>query len=261
MEASSVPTLFPTLGCVPTPSSAPTVKLNILFVVVDELNLTVQESLKLNQLSLIWGHKVQLASQSHAEADFYNWSLNNDVVFIGAEVSYTQLVRKLTLNPIGIVNEATLVTQYLDLATNMRFTHSLTDISVTNTEHYITKQFCPGNVPLFGSPHTIRTLGGTMATGYTSLTTTMTFAGNGPGLIVLTTISTLNNGNPCPGRRVHLPWGYTGTPFNFNDLTSDGLSILRRSLEWAGGAEALLKVEPLPPDPIECLGLDGLYYC
>ena len=40
-------------------------------------------------------------------------------------------------------------------------------------------------------------------------------------------------GGTAMGRRVILPWG--GNDFDVNHLNDDGRTILRRSLEWAGG--------------------------
>jgi len=208
--------------------------LNVLFVVIDKTSLTAQEALKKDLLSITWGHTVQLISQTGSQAEFDSLSNSTDVVFIGSEVLYSALGEKLTYNVHGIVNEATLVTQYLKIGTNMWFTHNQTAAPISNNGHYITRRLPAGSVTLFNTLHTIRTFAGTTATGYTTLTTT---AGK-PGLATLTTSSMLYNSVPCPGRRVHLPWGFTYAPlFNISDLTNDGLNLFRRSLEWASGAD------------------------
>ena len=42
-------------------------------------------------------------------------------------------------------------------------------------------------------------------------------------------------GGGAPGRRVFMPWGNAG--FDFSTLTSDGLALLAKALEWAGQSD------------------------
>ena len=45
----------------------------------------------------------------------------------------------------------------------------------------------------------------------------------------------LEGGSRAAGRRVFMPWG--GGAFDVSTLTSDGLTLLSKALQWAGQAD------------------------
>jgi hypothetical protein len=55
-----------------------------------------------------------------------------------------------------------------------------------------------------------------------------------PAMMSLSPGDRMSNWAYAAGRRVLFPWGFPG--LNYNNLTTQGLAITRRSLEWAAGA-------------------------
>jgi hypothetical protein len=115
------------------------------------------------------------------------------------------------------------------------------EIRVLDTSHYITSVFSStGYYKICTSLQPFSALEVGFAPG--SLTLADTFntgsdSNNKPSLVVIETGGELEDGTTAAGRRVTLPWGGSDTSFDVSSLNGDGQAIMKRAIEWAGGAE------------------------
>ncbi len=98
--------------------------------------------------------------------------------------------------------------------------------------HYITEPFGPGYLRVCNWEG-LTFLYGTMGTGLQVLADRTGWF-NSPALAVMVAGALDKDKEPVPGRRVVLPWGTDS--FNFAELTPDGLTVLKRSLDWGAAA-------------------------
>ena len=205
---------------------------NLLMVVVDPANLTVAESAR-KSLVESWGYTVTLIDEADTQTTFDTAVAANDVVYVSETIIADTVNTKLTAATIGVVYEEYRLDNDLGLATSSA-SWLESDIVITDNTHYITQPFATGALTLFTSAQDATYLSGTLASG---LQTLGTFQGD-PALAVVDQGEALLSGTAA-GRRVQLPWGESGL-FDFNTLTTDGQTILKRALEWGAS---------IPPPP------------
>ena len=113
------------------------------------------------------------------------------------------------------------------------------DIDVVNTTHEITSVFAPGWLSICSHPQQLLQTSGTFAAGAQTLAEASST--NDRLLVVIEPGGALYDGGTAAGRRVMLPWGNSGG-FDFSQLTSDGLTLMQRSIEWAAAPLTAVQV-------------------
>lgn len=205
-------------------------KKRLLLVVSDSTSLVDGETHP-RQLFLDWNYEVTIIQALEDQTAFNSVAANHDVVYVTSHFASSELGAKLHDAPIGVV----IAEGYLDgefgLATSDGFIVSGNmNIDVTNNSHIITETLSIGsNQIVDNSSAQLMESSGTLAFGATVLAEKT--ASSTPMLAVVDAGGLLADSTPAAGRRVSMPWG--GTNFTTSDLTPVGLTILRRSLEWA----------------------------
>ncbi|MEZ6083518.1 MAG: LamG-like jellyroll fold domain-containing protein [Phycisphaerae bacterium] len=215
-----------TSRAVVTPEGSP-ITTRVLFVVEDKTNLTDQEDAKKTLLES-WDFQVQLISGGESQAAYNSAIAENDVAYIGEDVSSSQLSLKLFDAPIGVVNEEQVITDdYGFSSSNSCFTS--TSIDIIDNTHSITSDFSNGVISILSSASELHRATGTMAGDADTLAKEP--SSNNAALVAIDTGGALYGGGNAVARRVHLPWGCNN--FDFTKLNDDGKTILKRSLLWA----------------------------
>ncbi len=208
----------------PAPSSPE----NILLVVPDAGSVGSQDLAK-RSLFESWGYEVTVISASASQADFDALSASSGAAYVSEEISSSVLGTKLSAAPLGIVNEEIELTDELGLSTS-RTWPSANHLYISNGFHYITSTIGSGQVWPVNSSWAYTSPNGTLAPGAQVLAS---WDGSHNGLTVVEAGAQLTSGTAA-GRRVHLPW--CGGSFDINSLSDEGLTMTRRAIEWAMGA-------------------------
>ena len=206
----------------------------LLFVVADPSALTGAETAK-KSLIESWGYTVNLLDDADSVADFAAAFEVNAVIYVSGEVSDIAIGSKLIKAGLGIVNEQIALHDELLLSTGAG-TNDFNNISVIDNAHYITQGINTGWHTIASSNQPLNALMGTLAPGMTNLAEVWISGANYDfGLAVVDTGGQLNDAESAAGRRVQLPWG--AASFDFSALNANGQNLMRRAIEWAGGAE------------------------
>ncbi len=153
------------------------------------------------------------------------------MVYISEEVSHGFVDNKLQWAPIGLVNEdKDLSDHQIGFSTSFRTWTGL-DITIINNSHPITAGFPLGNLRITNDTWNLHRADGGFAPGGLSLAEKPAQPGK-PALMVVEAGHALIFG-PAPARRVRLPWG--NHSIDFNTINQNGLTIMRRAIEWAVG--------------------------
>lgn len=223
-------------GAGPNPPSS-----RLLMVVRNDTVLTSQE-LQRQALFEEWGYQVDLISASAQWDDFTELLADNDVAFIPASITDVELGTKLRDTEIGVVNASNDLQQEMGLMTGGSLQKGDRDeIDVIDKNHYITQFFPMGKVKVFDRKLPMIRFRSNV--GVASVLARVENDSRGA-------LATLDRGQQIEpyggrsnevanGRRVFLPFGADLT-FEIDDLTDDGHLLLKRSLEWAAGAESVV---------------------
>ncbi len=198
----------------------------IMFIVVNSASLTVEETAK-KTLMTAWGYTVNPITATASQATYDAAALVSSAAYISETVTSSDVGTKLTNATIPVVNEEAALSDELGFSASMT-TFSSNQINITNTSHYITSTFAMGNRAIFSSSQPIRYLSGALG-GYTALARQV--ATSNDVLAVFDRADTLTPSGTAAGKRVFLPFGNTG--YDPNSLTTDGLTLMQRSIEWA----------------------------
>ena len=208
---------------------------SVLMVVPDAASLTAQQDARRILLES-WRYTVSLISHTASQAEFDTALASTDAVYVIGDVTDTALGTKLTFAPVGLVTELSNpleVTDELGLGDLPVGSYTNTSVNVTNDTHYITDPYPLGNLVICGSAQDLGRIGKAgdgavilaIRPGFTQFTLIAYEAG-----AELYDSAFVPPGTPAPARRVMLPWGFSG--FDFNSLTADGQTILKRALAW-----------------------------
>ncbi len=196
---------------------------SVAMVVPDSANLTAQDTARKNQLQN-WGYIVNLVDAGAAQAVYDAAATANSIFYVTAPCASASVSTKINAKTCGIVCEQGLLAGTMLMSSAAGTTATGTSVNITNNSHYITNTLTTGSKTIATSAQPIWTYGGTLGTGVTSLTA-------GPSLITIDRGAKLSGGTSSPGQRVFLPWGGA---MDFTQLNATGLTILQRSIDWAG---------------------------
>lgn len=178
-----------------------------------------------------WGYDVTFVLPNEPWSNLSSLLDQSQLAFVSAETDSNQLNSSLYNSTKGIVIERTIQFDNANFATNSS-TFSAHSIRVRRPSHYILSGY--GNaelVQVLNSSSTMYSFSG-VGSGVTNL---MGPHGQSePAMMSLSPGDRMANWSNANGRRVLLPWGFSGV--GIQSLTTDGRNILRRSLEWAAGA-------------------------
>ena len=203
---------------------------NILLVVVNPTTLVPADALK-KALFESWGYSVALLSESANQTDYDTAVAGADAVFISETVNSNLVGSKLANSATGIVSQDGSYNSALGFSTSQAYTVS-DSINITDSGHYITLPFAPGDLSIYDRNMEQLTVSGTSSV---DLQTLGQAASNG-ALVVLEAAAALAGGGSAAGRRVMLPLGRE-SGLNWNYLNSNGLLLVQRSIAWAMGAD------------------------
>ena len=179
-----------------------------------------------------WGYEVTKVTLDQDSSTIQEALNESDLVYMSSELTTPLLPVGIRATDVGIVSGQPLVLTQLGFSSSYQAAIGR-QLVVEDEPHYITADFAPGSIlSVLETDGVLNSLSGTIAAEASGLLQTV---GGLPRAL-----STLNPGDESPdgriipGRRVHLPWGTPG--FDVDNLSSDGLTLLLRSLEWAGGA-------------------------
>jgi len=214
--------------------------LRVLYVVKDPAVLSTQEAAR-QALMEGWGFIVSLIDDDDTQANFDAVATANDVAYISQEALATSLGTTLVNTSIGVVNENKDLIDEFGFASSANLAGGMPAINV-DTSHYITSVFTANPVVAYGVNDWYQIASTPVAAGvqpagvwvdapWTDL----------PALLTLSPGADLIGGGTAAGHRVQIPMGagQGGVPVDINGLTDDGRTIIKRSIEWAGGVGSL----------------------
>ena len=232
---------------------------SVLMVVPDAASLTAQQDARRILLES-WRYTVSLISHTATQVQFDTALAGTDAVYVVRDVTDTALGTKLTFAPVGLVTEmqkSNEVTDELGLGNLPVGTYTSAAVNVTNDTHYITDSYPTGNLAICGSSQNLCKV--------TKVGVGAEILALRPGSPDITMIAyeagaelydtgPVLPGTPAPARRVMLPWG--DNSFDFNSLTADGQTILKRSLAWVadGGSAGYFGSDTTPDGSYTIVG-------
>ena len=218
-----------------------------LMIVPDPNSLTTQDTLRRNLLQS-WGWQVGLLKYTASASDFSTAAASANIIYFPAHTPLQDPVKtQLTTTLLPIVMENVQLPRQLklnlfwDLKTYsansvniLLLTRTTTDDSGQPVEetytHYITSPFAVGNLLICGASDALSYCDSWLARGVLPLATKPGSAYCTLGVVEAGGLGW--DGKPARARRIVLPWG--GSSFSIASLNSNGLNILRRSLDYAG---------------------------
>lgn len=207
-------------------SAVPAVTATVLLVVPDagapDAQATARQSLIQG-----WGYTTSFISATASQAEFDDAVRTSSVVYISEAVLSSTVSTKLTNAPVGVITEESALSDELGFSGSMT-TFTGNNVYIADNSHYITSGFATGIRTLFSTNQPLRYLSGTLG-GFTELGRQVSTVYH-PTFVVMERGDALTPSGTAAGRRVYLPWGNTGT--DINAITADGLTIMRRSIEW-----------------------------
>jgi hypothetical protein len=203
---------------------------NLLMVVINPTTL-VAEDQQAKDLFESWGYTVSVISESANQSSYDAAVAVNDVVFISETVNSNSVGTKLQNAPVGVVSQDGDYNSDLGLATGSTPKVG-TDIDITSTDHYITRVFPVGPLPIYAAGmEQLVTTGA-----FTADQQTLAEIGGDASLVVLDKGAAMEGGGSAKGRRVILPLG-TRYRFNWDYLNANGRLLVQRALEWGIGTD------------------------
>ena len=201
---------------------------NLLMAVIDPGTL-VAEDQQAQELFESWGYTVSVVGESSNQAIYDAAVAANDVVFISETVNSNSVGSKLAGAPIGVVSQDGDYNPDLGLATGS--TPKVGDeINITDTDHYITRVFAAGPLPVYAAGMEQLIVSSAPTAGQQVLAD----IGGDASLVVLEQGAAMEGGGNSAGRRVVLPLG-TRYKFNWDYLNANGRLIVQRALQWGTG--------------------------
>ena len=200
----------------------------LLFVVGDPGALTANDSAT-KALVESWGYQVSLLDDDASVLEIDAAVAASNVVYITLSTAKHSISDKFLALPISIVNENTNVRKMLGWPPGGE-SFTADQVYVTDAVHYITEPFGNGTLTLFTSPQPISPTNPGFANGLGQ----KAMGEDALLMQVLEPGDALFPNGTAAGRRVQLPWGDTG--FDAGALNANAETLLRRSIEWAGGA-------------------------
>ncbi|MCF6193674.1 MAG: DUF5050 domain-containing protein, partial [Kangiellaceae bacterium] len=204
---------------------------DLLLVVGNNNSLSSSEASK-KALFESWNYAVTSIDDDDSQSNYDSAFVGTEVIYVFESVSDARLADKLTNTNVGIVSESENTLDEFGIASATPNNVNSDQFSNSNAGHYITAPFSGNNIVHFTTNLTMFVVTGILALDLKSVTS----YGSAPPIIA---VPSLDSGarrwdnTLSSGRRVFLPYGNA----NAIQLTTDGETLLRRSLEWASGKD------------------------
>lgn len=215
-----------TVRAVVTP--VPANSIAVLMVVLSATSPPADDVARKAQMEA-WGYTVTLIAHSATQTQMDAAVATADVAYISETTYSSTLGTKLRDAPIGVVCEEVALTDEMGISTS-RLNPWGTQIDIVDNTHEITSPYPLGPLTVMTSNTLLNMVTGTIAAGVSTLAERV--ASSNRALVVVDAGGTLVGGGAAAGRRVMLPWGVTAYN-DFSNLTADGLTLTKRSIEWA----------------------------
>ena len=198
----------------------------LIRIVGDENRITLLES---------WGYTVTLIDDGASLADIELAAKDAAVAYLSATVDAGALMADLANLPIGIISEKAGLLGEIGVASAFG-EYSLNGIEVTDVGHYITTDFVANTFAQLTKTNTsYHVLRGSVASQLQTLAAEPGPSAE-PSLAVLEAGVLRQDGVASIARRVNMPWAANAADFDVFNLTTQGRTVLRRSLEWAAAS-------------------------
>jgi hypothetical protein len=182
-----------------------------------------------------WGYDVTVMEANASKQRYQQATSNADLVYISERVSSNRVQRHGIIRDLakGVVNEEAYLNDAFGLSQKNGPGDYGRSIQITDPTHYITQPFDKGDLTLTQTIQDLRRHPGPIAQGAEGLARQ-----SGGGELTLAVFHTgdQTHQGSAPGRRVFLPFGDNG--FRVTGLTSEGRTLLKRSLKWAAGGSS-----------------------
>jgi len=205
---------------------------NLLLVVGNDTALAAKDQSR-KDLIESWGYGVTVIDDGVSQTALNDAAMAVDVVYVSDSIGGGTLADKLTSSTQPIVNEFFGKLDNFGFGSNTGATVVSNAFTSTNDRHYITEPFAGNAVTHFTTDFTMPVASGLLAPGLKEVS----LSGSTVAIATLKTGDQRWDSAASPGRRAHLPFGAADT----SQLTTDGKTIMRRAIEWAAGAEFILK--------------------
>lgn len=178
-----------------------------------------------------WGYDVTYVLPTEPWANLSALIDQTQLIFVSAECDGAALPNSFYDSSKGIAFERAYQYDDAHLASTPATTYD-TGIRVRTPNHYVMSGYSNAQfVPIVSSTSAFYYFTG-VGSGVVNV---MGPSGHSePAMMSISPGSRLSNGANAQGRRILMPWGFPG--LNIDNLTTDGRTIMRRCLEWAGGA-------------------------
>ena len=199
---------------------------SVLLIVDNEVSPSADDLARQTQIES-WGFPVQILSDYHTLPDYEAAMVSVDVVYISEETSTRPALLSSSMAR-GIVCEERSL--FPDLGISQRSNWLwIVSIDILDNTHEITSPFALGTLQIISPANYGIYSFSQIAEGGQILATDGSAGCN--MLMAIDVDRALSGGGTAPARRVSLPWG--DQTFDFNDLTPDALTLMRRAIIWA----------------------------
>lgn len=223
----------------------------VLMIVDDPNNLKPGDEAR-RDLLISWGWKVRLLDAQATKPQFDLAVANNThVIYFPAHTKLENNVKdKLKATDLPIVIERKTLAKELKVIDNdgsdysgkvinvLELTRTFTDddgVEYTETyRHYITDPFALGQLDICSAnakllKYDYKVIGADVLAVRVGESNRITLAALGAGALKA-------DKKPARAARVVMPWGKEDSSFSISSLNADGLTLLRRSLDWSGSS-------------------------
>lgn len=206
--------------------------LRVLYICPNSASLNAADNFRI-ALMESWGMTVTPLTATKSQAAYDQALGDADVVYVTEDTLSDDVGSKLTATTLGIVNEEQALMDDLKLNNSNGSQIWDTSINIVSSAHYITATLPTGSGSFlnWSTPTNVASqiCNGAVVLGRRVGSSSSIY------LAAVPTGGALIDGSPAAGRRVQLPWG--ANDFNVTVLNSTGQTIMRRSIEWAAGAD------------------------
>lgn len=180
-----------------------------------------------------WGYDVTVISAQASQSNFDAVLEKVVAVYVPGTVNRLDLGTKLNPTEIGVVTESMSHGEVLGFYNSLVAQNSdQQTIEITNNTHFITEIFAGSTLQIASADVSISSTDSKRSIEAAELAVANSTTLN-PSLLILDAGDQLANGSSAAGRRCQLPWGEVS--FDVTALTNDGITLMRRAVQWATG--------------------------
>jgi hypothetical protein len=162
-----------------------------------------------------------------------------DAIYVSTTVVHSNLGTKLKSTSKGVILEELRAAEAFELTGEQSAQYTSNSIKIADNTHYITSTFNSGPLSIATTSVPLQKLDSDIAAGMKVYGKTET--GSSVTLAIADTGALLDDNTQSEGPRICVPWG--GDGINPANLSADGLTLWRRSLDWITGTQVLTSID------------------